>query len=223
MGCQFILQLGERAIGRHPDRFYSSDRRPLQSASVRQHRARLRSQSHGLRKLSEAKPWCATYPWISFAWNCPIPCFSSATSRDGGFPATPRAAPTRCRRISTTVTPNHVGRAKLNSDLPFGFGLFLHGILSSPFSRGEAFNYYKQLPMSQTQVHSQSIIADPARMQFQLDFSLQKSLLRDRLSVSVWGRNVLADPFVENYNQFGWVSFPHQTHRTFGSGLVYQF
>jgi outer membrane receptor protein involved in Fe transport len=120
-------------------------------------------------------------------------------------------------------SPNHVGRAKLFWDLPFGVGLYLNGTLSSPFSRGEAFNYYKQQPMSQTQIHSQSIIADPSGMQFQLDFSLQKSLFRDQLSISVWGRNVLADPFVENYNQFGWVSFPHQTHRTLGGSLVYQF
>ncbi len=120
-------------------------------------------------------------------------------------------------------TPNHVGRAKIFCDLPFGIGLNVNGTLSSPFSRGEAFNYYEQLPQSQTRVHDQSIIADPAATQFQLDFSVQKRLYRDRLSLTVWGRNVLADPFVENYNQFGWVSFPHQTQRTFGGGLVYQF
>jgi hypothetical protein len=120
-------------------------------------------------------------------------------------------------------TPNHVGRAKLFCDLPFGFNLFASGILSSPFARGEAFNYFEQLPMSQTRIHDQSLVADPARVQFQLDFSIQKRLLGDRVSLTVWGRNVLADPFVENYNQFGWISFPHQTHRTFGGGLVCQF
>ncbi|MDB5105311.1 MAG: TonB-dependent receptor, plug [Fibrobacteres bacterium] len=125
--------------------------------------------------------------------------------------------------METPATPEHVGRAKVFCDLPFGFDLFLNGILSSPFSRGEAFNYYEQLPMSQTRLHGQSIVADPPSVQFQLDFSLQKHLFRDRLSLLVWGRNVLADPFVENFNQYGWVSFPHQTHRTFGGGLVYQF
>jgi iron complex outermembrane recepter protein len=120
-------------------------------------------------------------------------------------------------------TPNHVGRAKLFCDLPFGMGLYLNGVLSSPFSRGEAFNYYEQLPMSQTLVHGQSITVDPPAVQFQLDFSLKKSLLRDRLEATVWGRNILADPFVENYNQYGWASFPHQTHRTFGAGLIYQY
>ncbi|MEO6097033.1 MAG: TonB-dependent receptor [Fibrobacteria bacterium] len=120
-------------------------------------------------------------------------------------------------------TPNHVGRAKIFCDLPFGINLFVTGTLSSPFSRGEAFNYYEQLPMSQTRIHDQSLVADPARVQFQLDFSIQKRLFEDRLSLTVWGRNVLAEPFVENYNQFGWISFPHQTHRTFGAGLVYQF
>jgi iron complex outermembrane receptor protein len=122
-------------------------------------------------------------------------------------------------------TPNHVGRAKVYCDLPFGVGLYVGGILSSPFSRGEAFNYFFQQPQSQTDAvfHSQAIVADPPATQFQLDFSIQKHLFRDRLSLLLWGRNVLAEPFVENYNQFGWVSFPHQTHRTFGGGLVYQF
>jgi outer membrane receptor protein involved in Fe transport len=120
-------------------------------------------------------------------------------------------------------TPNHVGRAKLFCDLPFGINLFTSGILSSPFARGEAFNYYEQLPMSQTRIHAQSLVADAPRVQFQLDFSIQKRLFGDRVTLTAWGRNVLAEPFVENYNQFGWISFPHQTHRTFGGGLVYQF
>ena len=120
-------------------------------------------------------------------------------------------------------TPNHVGRAKVFCVLPFGIDLYVNGTVSSPFSRGEAFNYYQQVPQSQTLNHDQSIVVDPASMQFQLDFSVQKRLFRDRLSLTVWGRNVLADPFVENYNQFGWVSFPHQTHRTFGGGMAYQF
>ncbi|MDB5048407.1 MAG: TonB-dependent receptor, plug [Fibrobacteres bacterium] len=120
-------------------------------------------------------------------------------------------------------TPNHVGRAKVYCDLPFGFGLSVSGLVSSSYSRGEAFNYFEQLPVSQTLVHNQSIIVDPPSMEYQLDFSLQKHLMNDRLAVTVWGRNVLADPFVENYNQYGWTTFPHQVHRTFGTGLVYQF
>lgn len=120
-------------------------------------------------------------------------------------------------------TPNHVGRAKVFCDLPYGFGLTVNGLLSSSFSRGEAFNYYQQLPVSQTLVHDQSVIVDPAAPEFQLDFSLQKDFLDDRLSLTVWGRNVLADRFVETYNQYGWAGFPHQVHRTFGTGLVYQF
>ncbi len=120
-------------------------------------------------------------------------------------------------------TPRHVGRAKVYWDLPLGFSLSVVGLVSSPFSRGEPFNYLQQLPMSQTLVHSQSVTADPPAPQFQLDFSLRKTLWNDRLSVGIWGRNVLADPFVENYNQYGWISFPHQVHRTFGTGMVYQF
>ena len=120
-------------------------------------------------------------------------------------------------------TPNHVGRARIACDLPFGFDLTLNGLLSSSFSRGEAFNYYEQLPASQTLVHDQSIVVDPPAPEFQLDFTLRKNLMGDRLALLLWGRNVLADPFVEIYNQYGWVGFPHPIHRTFGAGLSYQY
>jgi hypothetical protein len=120
-------------------------------------------------------------------------------------------------------TPNHVGRARLNWDLPFGFAMNVNGLLSSSFSRGEAFNYYEQLPASRTLLHDQAIIADPSAPEFQLDFSLRKDLLADRLAVTLWGRNVLADPHVEIYNQYAWVGFPHPIHRTFGAGLEYRY
>jgi hypothetical protein len=120
-------------------------------------------------------------------------------------------------------TPNHVGRARVYCDLPYDMGAMLNGLLSSPFSRGEAFNYYQQLPASQTLVHAQSLIMDPPAIQFQLDVSLEKRMLDDRLALTVWGRNLLADPFVETYNQYGWAAFPHQVHRTFGFGLVYRY
>ena len=58
--------------------------------------------------------------------------------------------------------------------------------------------------------------------ELQLDLSLRRDL-GEHLTLSVWGRNILADAHVENYNQFGWVSFPHQVHRTFGAGLLYQY
>jgi outer membrane receptor protein involved in Fe transport len=119
-------------------------------------------------------------------------------------------------------TPHHVGRLRADCVLPFGFGLTLNALAASPFSRGEAFNYYEQLPASRTLVHDQSLIVDPAAPELQLDLSLRRDL-GEHLTLSVWGRNILADAHVENYNQFGWVSFPHQVHRTFGAGLLYQY
>jgi iron complex outermembrane receptor protein len=124
---------------------------------------------------------------------------------------------------SREQTPHHVGRARVYLDLPWDFSLTVNGLVSSPFSRGEAFNYYEQEPASATLFPDQGITVDPPRTQLQLDFSLQKEIWRDRLSATLWGRNILADPFVEIYNQYGWESYPHQVHRTFGGGLVYQF
>jgi hypothetical protein len=119
-------------------------------------------------------------------------------------------------------TPNHVGRARAYCDLPWDIGLSVNALVSSSFSRGEAFNYYEQLPASRTLAHEQSIIADPPAPEFQLDFSLRRDL-GERLTLVLWGRNVLADAHVEIYNQYGWVGFPHPIHRTFGAGLDYHY
>jgi len=120
-------------------------------------------------------------------------------------------------------TPNHVGRAKIAYELTRGLRLGLNGLVSSPFSRGEPFDYVEQLPESQEQIPGGALVADPARPQFQLDVSLHKRIWRDKLAITLWGRNVLADPIVETFNQYGWASYPHQIHRTFGAGLVYQY
>jgi iron complex outermembrane recepter protein len=122
-----------------------------------------------------------------------------------------------------TNTPRHVGRAKVYLSLPWQTEATTNACISSPFNRGEAFNYFLQLPSSQTPQPEQSIIADPARIQFQLDLSFRKLFLNDQLSLSIWGRNLLADPFVEVFNQYGWISYPHQIHRTFGGDLSYNY
>lgn len=119
-------------------------------------------------------------------------------------------------------TPSHVGRARAYCDLPWEIGLTVNALLSSSFSRGEAFNYYEQLPASRTLVHSQSIVVDPSAPEFQLDFSFRRPL-GERLTLLLWGRNVLADSHVEIYNQYGYVGFPHTIHRTFGAGLDYHY
>ena len=115
-------------------------------------------------------------------------------------------------------SPRHVGRTKINIDLPWETSASLNGILSSPFSRGARFNY-----ANQSNDPTGGIIVDPARVQFQLDLLLRKSFFRDRASFSVWGRNLLEKPFVEVHNPYAWTNYPHQIHRTFGTGLEYSF
>jgi hypothetical protein len=115
-------------------------------------------------------------------------------------------------------TPRHVGRLKAYMGLPWESTVSAFAILSSPFSRGIPFNY-----VTQDQNPANGVTVDAPRMQLQLDLTFQKRLFRDRLDVTLWGRNLLADPFVETYNQYGWISYPHQVHRTFGAGMDYRF
>lgn len=57
-----------------------------------------------------------------------------------------------------------------------------------------------------------------------LDASLERAFLRDRLRVSAWGRNLLAqDPYVQYYNSMVWTSYPATVHSTYGGGLEYRF
>ncbi|MDB5104847.1 MAG: ligand-gated TonB-dependent outer rane channel [Fibrobacteres bacterium] len=116
-------------------------------------------------------------------------------------------------------TPRHVGRVKAYLDLPWDVDFSLFGILSSPFMRGTHFNYITQRPDP-----IDGVEVGKERAQFQLDAILQRAFYRDRITATLWGRNLLASkPYTEFYNQYVWSTYPHQVHWTFGGGLEYRF
>ena len=87
-------------------------------------------------------------------------------------------------------------------------------MLTSPFYRGTLFNY-----LGQVGDDAGGLIVDPPRTQFHLDLVLQKRFHGDRITMSVWGRNLLADPHVEAFYNYALIAYPHQVHRTFGATL----
>lgn len=145
--------------------------------------------------------------------------FMRVAFRSLDLPGEDRALEAEDLGADALATPRHVGRFKAYLDLPWEADLALFGIASSPFSRGAKFNYITQRadPIDGLEVGEK-------KPQFQLDAVLQRSFYRDRITASLWGRNLLAsEPFVEYYNQFVWSTYPHQVHWTFGGGLEYRF
>lgn len=114
-------------------------------------------------------------------------------------------------------SPRHIARLKTYLDLPWKSAFTANLMMTSPFSRGTPFNY-----LSQEGDESGGLIVDPPRYQFHLDLVLQKSFFRERCTLSIWGRDLLADPYVEAFYNYTLVAYPHQVHRTFGASLDYQ-
>ncbi|MDB5105949.1 MAG: TonB-dependent receptor, plug [Fibrobacteres bacterium] len=108
-------------------------------------------------------------------------------------------------------TPRHIERVKADLELPWNTMLSANLMVTSPFARGTPFNY-----LTQSGDEDGGLIVDPPAMQYHLDLVLRKSLFGERMEVSAWGRNLLADPYVESYYKYTVPAFPHQVHRTFG-------
>lgn len=122
------------------------------------------------------------------------------------------------KALDPPETPTHVGRLKAFLDLPWEVEASALGIVSSPFWRGGPFNY-----VSQRTDDNGGVMVDPSRPQVQLDLVLQRTFFRGRLTGTAWGRNLLADPFVEVHNQYGYTGYPRQIHRSFGIGIGYRY
>lgn len=114
-------------------------------------------------------------------------------------------------------SPSHIGRLRTYLDLPWNSAFTGNLMVTSPFSRGTPFNY-----LGQVGDDGGGLVVDPPSSQFNLDLILQKRFYRDRCTVSIWGLNLLADPFVEVFYNYALIAYPHQVHRTFGASLDYQ-
>ncbi len=118
----------------------------------------------------------------------------------------------------TGSTPEHIGRLRLYLDLPGETKLTANAMFSSEFLRGTPYNYYtlKSDPIN-------GILADKPSPQLRLDLRLEKRFYHDRASVNVWGRNLTAKHFVENYLEYVPGVYPHIVHPTYGGGVSYEF
>ncbi len=115
------------------------------------------------------------------------------------------------------TTPKHIIRFRPYYDIPEeGIHLTLNVTWLSQFDRGDKFNYLTQLP------DTLGINANPPANKLKLDCSIEKELLKDQLSLLIWGRNILSDPYVEYFSQYVGVGYPHTIGRTFGMTITFK-
>ncbi len=121
-------------------------------------------------------------------------------------------------RTAEPRTPKHVIRLRPYLDLPnYGIYVTLSALWASKSYRGEPYDYVAQKASDDTGWYE-----DPPEELLKIDLNIEKRFAGDRLSINLWGRNLLADDYVEFYSGYLAGGYPHTVHRTFGAGIRYR-
>ncbi len=117
------------------------------------------------------------------------------------------------------LTSEHFIRIKAFANLT-KIGLYpsVYVFYKSEFDRNDAFNYVTQL-----KDNINGTFVDVPANRIDIDFNIEKRFLKDKLSLNIWGKNLLTDHLVEAYTSNVSVGYPHTINRMLGCGLSYTF
>jgi hypothetical protein len=116
-------------------------------------------------------------------------------------------------------TPKHIFRFRPYLDLPqYGLYVSAHMLWASEARRGEGYDYLLQRPFTD----DGRLPAEPSTT-FKMNVSVDKQFMGKQLSLLLWGRNILADDYVEFYSPYVAGGYPHTVHKTFGCSAAYRF
>lgn len=127
------------------------------------------------------------------------------------------------RSPDTPGTPEHVLRMRGYYDLPeSGLKFTLNTTWATEHERGSAYDYYNLTWADASAANGNNILLkDEAQSRLQLDASVIKSF--DSLTLTVWGRNLLADGYIDYADPYAFTAFPRQVERQLGVVLNYAF
>lgn len=121
------------------------------------------------------------------------------------------------------LTPEHILRIRSYFDIPMaGVSFNLNATLLSRYDRGPAYNYVLQSPESED-LGIIGVKTDSPKGHLELDFLVEKTLFNNRIALKIWGKNILADPYVEDFSEYVGAGYPHTVHRTFGGGISFRY
>jgi outer membrane receptor for ferrienterochelin and colicin len=127
------------------------------------------------------------------------------------------------RSPDTPGTPEHVLRVRSYYDLPeSGWKFTLNTTWATEHERGSAYDYYNFTWADAGEANGNNILLkDDATSRLQLDASVIKSF--NSLTLTVWGRNLLADGYIDYADPYVFTAFPRQVERQLGVILNYAF
>jgi hypothetical protein len=160
----------------------------------------LRGHGYGLELVARYKPVAFSQVEVSYAWSRWL---DDSQGKDLG-----------------DKMPNHIIRTRIYLDLPFETSLYLGGQWRSRIEK--AIDKYDFNTQEHDPAAESGIGADAAPATFKADFCIEKKFLNDKLSVNVWGNDILHGPYVETYAWYVDV-YPHTIQGTFGAGISYRF
>jgi iron complex outermembrane receptor protein len=129
------------------------------------------------------------------------------------------------RTPDTPGTPEHVLRLRSYFDLPeSGWKFTVNTTWATEHERGSAYDYYNLAWADANEANGNNILLkDEAASRLQLDGSVLKSFQGLPLTVQLWGRNLLADGYIDYADPYAFTAFPRQVERQFGVNLNYSF
>jgi len=110
--------------------------------------------------------------------------------------------------------PVNVIRLRGGIDFAKSFAFSFDGLYASVINNGVSYQYDAQQPENGI-----LLFQDETEHRTILNLKLEKTVSKDRLTLFIWGRDVLTgNKFIEDYNNFV-VNFPRTVHRLWGIGL----
>lgn len=123
---------------------------------------------------------------------------------------------TRVTQTDTSNAPAHIIRGRCYFYLPHEMMVTLNGLWHTEYYM-EPYDYFLQKSGT-----FENLSAPLVDSHLKLDCMLEKTFYFNKLSIYLWGKNLLYNGYVESYEPTT-IPYPHIVHRTFGGGITYKF
>ncbi|MEZ4651521.1 MAG: hypothetical protein R3E97_22535 [Candidatus Eisenbacteria bacterium] len=120
--------------------------------------------------------------------------------------------------IEQVIAPEQQLRLRAYAGLPLGVDVTASALWTSGQRNVATYDYVNQVLAPEERGGT---LPDDPNTRWKLDLALQRSFGNGYLA-RVWGRNLLADPYVDSFPDFDLLLYPQTVERTYGVSVSYQ-